>query len=1034
MAKQVFTIANAHLDTIWSWDFETTVREYIYNTIVDNMKLFEKYPSYRFNFEGAYRYELMEEYYPELFEAVKEKVSEGRWNVTGSAYENGDVNMPSPEALFRNFLYGNSYFKSRFGKTSADIFLPDCFGFGWALPSIARHAELKGFSTQKLSWGSAYGVPFDIGKWYGVDGSFIYAAIKMHPYDDTLKKIRSWDLVTNKLKENEPFNLDMTAVYYGTGDRGGAPKEKSAVVLEKEIKENGRSDIKVLSSTPDELFDAVDSLPDTTKEKLPSWNNELLMSTHAVGSYVSRAISKRWNRKGEELADMAERSAVFAYLLGRDYPQQTLETCWKRIIRHQFHDDLTGTSVQRAYRRVWNDYALSINQLIGEYEAASKYIADRLDTSWCEGTAVVACNTCEYNRRDVVEVIGEFKSSGYVAKDCDGNISPCQKTKNGLLFIADMESFSYKVFDICEDEPKTNSVLAVTQNSLENNNYKVTIDGGWVSSVIDKSTDNELLKEPIRLAFYDYEGSRHWPAWEIPSNAAKGTPQYPEFVKSEVIESGAVRASIRLEYKFNKSNFTTVVSLTECGEMIEFQNEIMWHELATIAKQEFILNSENKFATFDLGLGAIKRGNRSEKLYEVPAQKWADLGDGSVNVSVISDSKYSWDKYNDRTLRLTVLHTPKRNYRIDSMQSMMDLGLNRYGFALTSHAENDFAKTNRLARNFHQRLTAFSVSKHGGELGGSISFGSLESDNVVLRAMKKAENSDAVILRFNEINYSEQKDVKFNIISKINGAKEVYASENEINAAVFDEHTLTFDISKYGVKSFNLDLARAESSGATQTPVEFEGNVDAYSANGDEKKGLLPACNLSIPAELVKENIFVSGVRFNLSANKKALLAKGQKIAMPKGTRRAYLLCGSLDGNIKLDTKNAVNSIFESYAAWDLYDYGETAYIKDGRLGFEFTHAHSDSGDEIAKSMLFWIADFDVNDDVLELPSNDMLILAITADSDDKVCVLSTELFEKVSKRPFTYEMDEVELAQYKKYKRRSMMNDKGRYFSTYNK
>ena len=459
MAKKVFTVATAHLDTIWSWDFETTVREYIYNTIVDNMKLFEKYPSYKFNFEGAYRYELMEEYYPQLFVCVRKKVEEGRWNVTGSAYENGDVNVPSPEALFRNFLYGNNYFKSRFGKTSADIFLPDCFGFGYALPSIARHAELKGFSTQKLAWGGAYGEPFDIGKWYGVDGNYIYASIKMQPYVYTFKKIREFDVIKKKLKDNEAFDLDMTAIYHGTGDRGGAPKEQSVRVLENEIKQNGKSDIEVLSSTPDELFNAVDSLPDSVKDKLPVWKNELVMSTHAVGSYVSRAISKRWNRKGEELADMAEKSAVCAYILGREYPKKTLETCCKRIIRHQFHDDITGTSVQRAYRRVWNDYALSINQLISEYEAAGKYIADRLDTSWSEGRAVVVNNPCEYKRRDVVEVIGDFNADSYVAKDDCGNTAPCQKTKDGLIFIADMEPLGYKVFDICEGSEKASSAL-----------------------------------------------------------------------------------------------------------------------------------------------------------------------------------------------------------------------------------------------------------------------------------------------------------------------------------------------------------------------------------------------------------------------------------------------------------------------------------------------------------------------------------------------------------------------------------------------
>ena len=136
----------------------------------------------------------MEEYYPELFDKMKEYIKEGRWNVCGSSFENGDVNIPSPEALFRNILFGNSYFDKKFGKRSVDIY------FGWALPSIASHANLMGFTTQKLAWGSAYGVPFDIGRWRGVDGNEIYASVNPHDYYFTLKKLRDWDFVQNKLK------------------------------------------------------------------------------------------------------------------------------------------------------------------------------------------------------------------------------------------------------------------------------------------------------------------------------------------------------------------------------------------------------------------------------------------------------------------------------------------------------------------------------------------------------------------------------------------------------------------------------------------------------------------------------------------------------------------------------------------------------------------------------------------------------------------------------------------------------------------
>ena len=370
MKKKIYTVATSHLDTIWSWDFETTVSKYIYNTLVENFDLFKKYPTYVFSFEGSYRYELMEEYYPELFEQLKKYIAEGRWNVTGSAYENGDVNCPSPEALFRNILFGNSYFAEKFGKRSVDIYLPDCFGFGWALPSIAHHANLKGFTTQKLAWGSAYGVPFDLGKWYGVDGNYIYASLNPHSYYYTLTKLRDWDFVLDKLKENEKYGLDMTYIFHGIGDRGGAPEEATVKFVDGEIKKNDTSDIEVIAAPADSVFRDMEKLPEEVQSKLPEWKTELVMQNHGVGGYTSRAIGKRWNAKCQELGDVAERCGVMAEHFGTaDYNEEVLVKAWKRAVAHQFHDDTPGTSVQRAYRRSWNDYAMSINQFRGEIGA-----------------------------------------------------------------------------------------------------------------------------------------------------------------------------------------------------------------------------------------------------------------------------------------------------------------------------------------------------------------------------------------------------------------------------------------------------------------------------------------------------------------------------------------------------------------------------------------------------------------------------------------------------------------------------------------
>ena len=221
-----------------------------------------------------------------------------------------------------------------------------------------------------------------------------------------------------------------------------------------------------------------------------------------------------------------------------------------------------------------------------------------------------------------------------------------------------------------------------------------------------------------------------------------------------------------------------------------------------MAKNVFSFTSDNEKALYDLGLGAIERGNMTKALYEVPAQKWADITDKSegFGVSVISECKYGWDKFDNNTLRLTVVHTPKSNYRIDSMQSMMDLGLNRYSYAIFSHANKVSKETNKEARLFTQPLVAIECSKHKGSLGSEYSFLTLSDSGVIVRAIKKAENSDEIIIRLNESGKEEIKNFTLSIGNGIDSAKEVYASEEFIADATVKNGKLTTSFKPYEIK------------------------------------------------------------------------------------------------------------------------------------------------------------------------------------------------------------------------------------------
>ena len=1019
--KRIYTCATAHLDTIWNWDFEHTVTNCLFNTLVGNFELFEKYKDYKFNFEGSYRYELFEEYYPEYFEKLKKYIEEGRWNVTGSAYENGDVNVPSPEALFRNILYGNGYFRKKFGKVSKEIYLPDCFGFGYALPSIIRHGNLLGFTTQKLTWGSAYGTPFDIGKWYGVDGSYCFACVNPGSYTSTYLRVRDKKDNKKKLAENEAqYGLPWTFSFHGVGDQGGCPTRLSVAVMQREINQNSKNDVKVISARSDEVYDDLNALSDEQKAKLPSWNNELVMTAHAVGGYTSRAIGKRWNRRCEELADVTERAAVLGMLTGNmKYPATTLEKAWKRAIAHQFHDDIPGTSVQRGYQRSWNDYVLSMNQLENEFTHSVGAASRAMDTSWVKGTAVVVNNSLEQERNDVVTVALDIGSDYVKVLDKDGKLVPCQiisrdGNKAVIAVYCEMKPLGYKVLDIQQTDKAEiyDTDLKATDTTVENSRYFVALDSnGDICSIIDKKLGRDLIKKSIRHQLIKYEGSSAWPAWELNyKDIAADITEYPTLKGTKVLYEGPVTAAVEVTQEHGGSVFKSVIVLDRGSEYVKVYNEIEWWERETLLKDRFTLSASNEKATYDLGLGAIVRGNNTEKLYEVPAQKWADITEKGFGVSVISDCKYGWDKPANNTLRMTVLHTPKGNFKNDSMQSLMEIGLNRYGYAIHSH-ENDISSTQRYARQFNQPLTAVVTDIHKGTLGAEYSFGSLNCRNVILRAMKKAEDGDEIIVRFNEGANISTENIVFTLGAGIESAREVYASEETVGEAKVEDGKLIFELGAYGVRSFALRLRAIDSKAAEaeQTQLILPVNYEMFKANKTPIHQVLKAYReVYIPKEINPGTVTFKGIDFSLDESRAVKCAK-QTVALGKKYDKVYLLAFSMkkdtEASFLLDGKEVretIHSTFDRIGTWDLVDLDESASIKECALAWEFTHAHNEDGaDIVAKQMYVFAYELDakgVNE--LTLPEDEnIIVLAATGVKGDIASSLAYPMYDRVSGR-----------------------------------
>src|SRR5438552_147463 len=402
----LYVVSTSHLDSQWNWTVQDTIREFVPNTFFENFKRLEQYPDYNFTYEGAIHYMWFKEYHPEAWPTVQKYVAAGRWKLAGSWINAVDVNVPSPESLMRQALYGQHFFRQEFGKVSHDVYLPDCFGFGFALPSIANHSGLSAFTTQKLTWGSSYGIPFPVGRWKGVDGNFVVAALNPGDY---VSKIRS-DISLDPKWANDaltPLGNGRQVGFrlFGTGDVGGAPDSESVDWLHKFLA-NKDGSVEVRNTSADQL---AQDLTAEEKAALPEYEGELTMKTHGVGCYTSQAAMKRFNRENELLADAAERAGVAAELFaGLAYPTERLRDAWIRVLWHQFHDDLTGTCIPQAYQFSWNDELVSANQFAGVLTSSTSAAGSALDTRGA-GIPLVVYNPVSMKRRDPVDATVEFK-------------------------------------------------------------------------------------------------------------------------------------------------------------------------------------------------------------------------------------------------------------------------------------------------------------------------------------------------------------------------------------------------------------------------------------------------------------------------------------------------------------------------------------------------------------------------------------------------------------------------------------------------
>ncbi len=929
----LYVVGYAHLDTEWRWEYPQVIDEFLPKTMHDNFALFAKYPHYIFNFSGANRYRMMKEYWPLDYARLKNYVAQGRWFPAGSSMEEGDVNAPSAEAILRQVLYGNEFFRKEFGVASEEYMLPDCFGFPWSLPTILAHAGIKGFSTQKLTWGSSVpdqpstpvgmegkGVPFNVGRWIGPDGKAVIAALNPGSYSggvsDNLSTDTTW--INRVNRDGEKYGVYADYHYYGTGDTGGAPRESSVAEVEKSVTSHGPLD--VISATADQMFK---DITPSEAEGLPSYSGEMELQNHSAGSLTSQAYQKRWIRQEELLADGAEKASVAASWLGsRAYPMERLNGAWTLAMAAHFHDLAAGTATPRAYEFAWNDDVLGMNQFASVLTDASQAVASAMNTEG-QGTPLVVYNALNVPRQDVVEAEVPFRRAprSITVVGPDGQPVPAQldSWSDGvahILFVASAPSVGYAVYDVRSSSGHAApSPLKVTARTLENADYRVTLnDAGDVSSIYDKTLDKELLSAPIRLALLT-DTPTQWPAWNMDFDDEQAAPR--TYVGAQgpaeihVTEKGPVRVSITVSRTVDSSKFVQTISLSagDAGRRVEFRNAIDWHMPATMLKATFPFTASDSLATYNWDVGTIQRGNAYPRKFEVPSHQWIDLTDhsGAYGVTVLTDDKNGSDKPNDNTIRLTLLRTPglsPQGYSY-SDQASQDFGHHEFVYGLAGHAGDwRSAQTDWTGYELNDPMRVFTTGKHAGALGRSWSLLHLNDSRVRVMALKRAEASDEYIVRITEMSGRAQPDVRLTFAAPVTAAREVNGQEQPLGPATVDDGSLVTSLTPYTIRSFAVKLAATPEAQAAPTSQAVALDYDRAVASNDGTHSVsgFNAAGEALPAEMLPDTVTYDGIAFQLapaaSGLPNAVTARGQRIRLPSGHfNRVYLLAASDTGD-----------------------------------------------------------------------------------------------------------------------------------------
>ncbi len=772
---------NSHIDAAWLWPRSETI-DVVKRTFSTALQLMDEYPTYTYTQSAAQYNDWLADKYPPINDQIKQRIKEGRWEVVGGMWVEPDLNLPDGESTARSILIGKRWFKQQYGVDVHVGWNPDSFGYNWQLPQIYKKSGIDFFVTQKMTWNDTNKLPFKLFWWESPDGSKVLTYFPHGYSDDNLNPVHlSAELVD--ARKQAPGMTEMMDLY-GVGDHGGGPTRDN---LDAGLRwmEPGKVAPKMEFGTAQPYLNKMAGeiapesktwdyrtiaqgytyppAPPAGEISIPTWNDELYLEYHR-GVYTTQANLKRNLRHAPIETLNAEKYASLAWLDGDRYPGNELTEAWKRITFNDFHDLAAGSGIGVIYRDAQKDFD-QVRWATNEISAkALGTIAAQVDTRGPAGAAVFVFNPLAWNRSGMVHVDVQMPGTAtdVSVTDAHGAVLPSEATSKDaktntfhlLIAVKDVPSMGYEVLHVAAAKRAFPSDLRVSGTTMENARLRVVVDpvSGCITSLFDKKAGVETLAAGScgneLQAFKD--NPTKYDAWNIDPGTLDQPPTLLTKADSvKVVEQSPLRGVIEVTRTWQASRFVQKIVLRADSDEAEVVNDIDWHENHVLLKSAFALSSSAPFATYEIPFGTIERpttrNNTWEQArFEVPAQRWADLGSGQHGMSLINDSKFGYDGAGN-VLRLTLLRSPL------SPDPDADRGHQHFTFALYPHSGDwKQAMSVRHGYEFNYPLAAMQVEMHGGEMSSERSFVSVDADDVVLTAMKKAEDTHALIFHMYE--------------------------------------------------------------------------------------------------------------------------------------------------------------------------------------------------------------------------------------------------------------------------------------------